>query len=61
MEEIIIYKYQLKEIIDALRITSNIHNSSERKTSHDRSVTKSLEIARNCLNGEKDKELINKW
>ena len=54
MEEITIYKFQLKTIINALRITSNIHNSSEGKTCHDRQVKQALQFAKNALNGTKD-------
>lgn len=57
MKEIIIYEFQLKNIIDALRITSNIHNSSKGETSHDRQVRQALEQAKNALAGEKDKEV----
>ena len=32
MKEITIYEFQLKTIIEALRITSNIHNSSKGET-----------------------------
>lgn len=61
MKELTIYEYQLKQIIEALRLTSMLHNCSTRKTSFDRQVTQAKEMAENCLNGEKDKELINKW
>lgn len=57
MEEITIYKFQLETIIEALRITSNIHNSSKGKTCHDRQVRQALEFAKNALNGEKDKRV----
>lgn len=61
MKEIIIYEYQLKQIIEALRLSSVIHNCSTRETCYDRQVTQAKEMAENCLKGEKDKELINKW
>jgi hypothetical protein len=54
MEEITIYKFQLETIIEALRITSNIHESSKGKTCHDRQVRQALEFAKNALKGEKD-------
>ena len=54
MEEITIYKFQLETIIEALRITSNIHNSHEKKTCHDRQITQAYSYAKNALNGEKD-------
>ena len=46
MKEITIYEFQLKTIIEALRITSNIHNSSKGKTCHDRQVRQALEFAK---------------
>lgn len=57
MEEITIYKFQLEAIIEALRVTSNIHNSQERITAHDRMVVQAQEYAKNALNGSKDKEV----
>ena len=54
MEEITIYKFQLETIIEALRITSNIHESSKGKTCHDRQVRQAYEYAKNALKGEKD-------
>ena len=54
MEEITIYKFQLENIIEALRITSNIHESRKGKTSHDRQVRSALQYAKNALNGDKD-------
>lgn len=57
MEEITIYKFQLENIIDALRITSNIHDSGKLETSHDRQVRSALQYAKNALNGDKDIEV----
>ena len=54
MEEITIYKFQLETILEALRITSNIHNSNDGKTSFDRQVRQAREYATNALNNEKD-------
>ncbi len=54
MEEITIYKFQLETIIDALRITSNIHESSKGRTCHDRQVRQAYEYAKNAMKGEKD-------
>jgi len=54
MDEITIYKFQLETIIEALRITSNIHNSSEMITCHDRQVRQAYEYAKNALEGRKD-------
>lgn len=57
MEEITIYKFQLETILEALRITSNIHDSNEGKTCHDRQVRQALQYAKNALANEKDKEV----
>lgn len=54
MEEVTIYKFQLETILEALRITSNIHNSSQRKTCHDRQVRQAYQYAKNALQGNKD-------
>ena len=54
MKEIKIYEFQLKEIIEALRITSNIHNCSKGKTCHDRMVNKAMKMAKNALDGKID-------
>jgi len=53
MEEITIYKFQLESIIEALRITSNIHKCSEGVTCHDRQVRQALKYAKNALNGDR--------
>ena len=57
MDEIAIYKFQLQKIAEALRVTSNIHNSSAGKTCHDRMVRQALQYANNALKGEKDTEV----
>lgn len=57
MEEITIYKFQLERIIEALRITSNIHNSSKGVTCHDRQVRQAYKFAKNAIEGKKDKEV----
>ncbi len=54
MEEITIYKFQLETIIEALRITSNIHHSHLGVTCHDRQVRQSLKYAQNAVDGKKD-------
>lgn len=41
--------YQLKEIYETLRITSNIHKSSRKETCHDRMVMKSLGFVEDLL------------
>ena len=58
MEEITIYKFQLEEIIDALRMTSNAHKSYEGLTCFDRTVRRAKQYAENALKGEKDTEVV---
>ena len=57
MEEITIYKFQLETIIEALRITSNIHESSKGVTCHDRQVRQAYQYAKNALTGKKDVQI----
>lgn len=57
MEEIVIYKFQLDRILEALRITSRIHNSTKGETCHDRQVRVAYQYAQNALNGEHKKEV----
>lgn len=57
MEEITIYKFQLEVILEALRITSNIHHSSKGATCHDRQVRQAYQYAKNALAGQKDIEI----
>lgn len=54
MEEITIYKFQLEVIVEALSITSKIHNSSRGKTCHDRQVRQALSYAKNAIKGQKN-------
>jgi len=58
MEEIIIYKFQLEAIKEALRITANIHDSrnskKEGQTCHDRMVRQAEKYAENALEGKID-------
>ena len=57
MEEIVIYKYQLEKILDALRITSNIYNCRKGETCHDRQVRQAYKYAENALKGEHKTEV----
>jgi Tfp pilus assembly pilus retraction ATPase PilT len=57
MEEIVIYKFQLETIIEALRITSNIHASNKGITCHDRQVRQAYQYAKNAMAGQKDIEV----
>lgn len=54
MKEITIYEFQLETILEALRITSNIHGSHKGKTCHDRQVRQAYQYAKNALEGKKD-------
>jgi hypothetical protein len=47
----------LQNIIDALRITSNLHHCSKGKTCYDRQVRQAYEQAKNAMNGSKDIEV----
>jgi hypothetical protein len=57
MEDILIYKFQLERIVEALRITSNIHDSSKGVTCHDRQVRQAYQYAKNALEGKRDIKL----
>ena len=57
MEETTIYKFQLETILDALRLTANLHNSREGKTCFDRQVRQAEQYAKNALEGKKDVEV----
>ena len=54
MEKVTIYKFQLETILEALRITSNIHNCSEGKTCFDRQVRQAYEYGKNALEGNEN-------
>ncbi|WP_299526011.1 hypothetical protein [uncultured Lutibacter sp.] len=54
MEEITIYKFQLEVISEALRLTSNIHNSKKGETCFDRQVRQAKKYTENALEGKKD-------
>lgn len=57
MEEVVIYRFQLEKILEALRITSNIHNSTKGETCHDRQVRQAYQYAKNAINGEPEKKV----
>lgn len=54
MEEITIYKFQLENIADALRMTANHLNSRKGETAMDRSIRDAEQYAKNALAGNKD-------
>jgi len=57
MKELKIYKFQAKEIEDALRLVTNVLNSQSRNTSVDRSVMVAHEMIKNVLNEDIDKRV----
>lgn len=57
MEEITIYRFQLKAIEEALRVVANTYKCREQVTCLDRMVAQAEKFAQNALNGEKDKEV----
>ena len=57
MKEVVIYEYQLNAILEALRVTSCIHNSTKGVTCHDRMVRQAYKFAENALNGEHKTEV----
>jgi hypothetical protein len=54
MEEIIIYKFQLKAIKEALRVVANTYDCRNQETCMDRMVTQAEKYAENALKGERD-------
>ena len=54
MKEVVIYEHQLKEIIDALRLTSRINKCSKKETCFDRTVMRAKKYAENALEGKID-------
>lgn len=57
MEKIEIYKFQLESIQEALRMTSNIHDSRLGETCFDRTVRKAYQYANNALEGKIDERV----
>lgn len=57
MKEVVIYEFQLKEIIDALRLTANLNGCRTKKTAFDRTVMAAYQFAENALEGNKDKHV----
>lgn len=54
MKEVVIYEFQLKIILDALRLTANLHDSRQGKTCFDRQVRQAEKYAKNALNDKKE-------
>jgi len=57
MEKIEIYRFQLENIKDALRVTANTYKCRDKVTCLDRMVTQAEQFAENALNGEIDKKV----
>lgn len=54
MKKVTIYEFQLKEILEALRITKRIRGEGEVESAYDRVVNQAYRYAENALNGDKD-------
>lgn len=52
-----IYEWQLKNIQNALRMASNIHESHKKKTCFDRNITQAKKFAENALEGKIDERV----
>jgi hypothetical protein len=59
MEEIVIYKFQLESIKEALRLTQNIYvnNKQTGETCFDRQVNQAKKFSENALEGKKDEQV----
>lgn len=57
MKELKIYEYQAKDIENALRLTANYEKCREKKTCYDRDVMQALEMIRNIINEQPDKQV----
>ncbi len=54
MKEIVIYEFQLKSIVEALRLTNNLHECSKGETCFDRQVRQAYEYSKNALEGNEN-------
>lgn len=57
MEELEIYEFQAKQIEDTLRLVANLLKSADKETSLDRDVMQSLEMIRNVIKKDINKEV----
>lgn len=57
MEKVVIYKFQLEAIKEALRITANVNDSRKGKTCLDRQIRQAEKYAENALKGEIEKRV----
>lgn len=57
MEKVEIYRFQLENIDEALRLTSNLENCESGATCFDRMVRRAKRHAENALNGDIDIEV----
>ena len=60
MDEIKIYEFQLKAILEALNQSARILKSKSRETCIDRNIMQSIQYAENALNGKTD-ELVGRF
>jgi predicted GTPase len=54
MDEVIIYRFQLEVIADALRVVANTYDCRNQKTCLDRMVSQAEQFAINALKGGKN-------
>lgn len=57
MKKLLIYEFQLAEIIDALRLASRALNSQSKETAMDRTIIVAKQYAENALAENIDKEV----
>lgn len=57
MKELTIYKFQLEQIIEALRLTSLLNNCQRKTSCYDRQVVRAMLYAKNVMEGKKEKEI----
>ncbi len=57
MEKVEIYRFQLENIKDALRVVANAYNCRDKVTCTDRMVTQAEKFAENALEGNIDKRV----
>jgi hypothetical protein len=58
-EKVVMYKFQLENVKEALRVTANTYGCRKKITCHDRMVTQAEQYTKNALANEIDKEV--KW
>jgi hypothetical protein len=57
MDELKIYKFQLEQLKDTLRLVANVLDSRKKETCLDRDIMVSIAMVDNALSGEIDKRV----